>query len=126
MTMINWSAIELSDSTNCGGVICFGVIGFAVQIALIVMTACIIVTVAQRVGSGSGKKPLALAIATAVLSVLYLLGAFATANMLYAEAPAGSVSYSYGVPITVIVFSVIMLGGVIATIILDKIFKRSA
>ena len=107
---------------------CFGIPSFAVQIALLVLTVCVIAEVAVRVGTGSGfgKKPLGMAIAAAVLTVLYFLGAFAAANMLNAEVSADSVSRSYGVPITVIVLGFIMLGGVIATIVLDKKFKRAA
>ena len=125
MPMILQSAFELSDGTNCGGVMCFGIIGFAVQVALLILTVCMIIAVARRIGSGYGKMPVAIAISVAVLSVVFFLGAFATANMLNAEiANEASISRSYGVPITVIVFSFIMLGGVIATIILDNIYKR--
>lgn len=128
MPMIYNAGFNLSDSTNCGGVMCFGIPSFAVQIALLVLTVCVIAEVAVRVGTGSGfgKKPLGMAIAAAVLTVLYFLGAFAAANMLNAEVSADSVSRSYGVPITVIVLGFIMLGGVIATIVLDKKFRRAA
>lgn len=125
MPMILQSPFELTDGTNCGGVMCFGIIGYAVQVTLLILTIIVIIAVARRIGSGSGKMPLAVAISAAVLSVVFFFGVFAAANMLNAEAVPDSISRSYGVPITVIVFSFIMLGGLIATIVLDNIYKRT-
>lgn len=124
MSMVLQSAFELSDGTNCGGVMCFGIIGFAAQVTLLVLTVCVIIAVARRIGSGYGKMPVGVTISAAVLSVVFFFGVFAAANMLNAEAVPDSVTRSYGVPITVIVFSFIMLGGLIATIVLDNIYKR--
>ncbi|MDE7264669.1 MAG: zinc ribbon domain-containing protein [Clostridia bacterium] len=120
MQMVLHSSLIIQDGTNCGGVMCFGICAFAVQTVMLILTVCMIVSTSVRVGSGSGKKPLGAAIATAVLSVLYFLGSFAAANMFNSEVSESSVSRSYGVPITVIALSVLMLGGIIASIVLDK------
>ncbi|MDE7453867.1 MAG: zinc ribbon domain-containing protein [Clostridia bacterium] len=125
MPMIG-QASELHDGTNCGGVMCFGIPGFAVQTALLVLNVCVIVPVSVRIGSGNfpAKKPIGVAIAAAILSVLYFLAAFATASMFNSEIVLeNTISRSYGVPISVIVLSFLMLGGVIACIVLDKKYK---
>ncbi|MDE6868129.1 MAG: zinc ribbon domain-containing protein [Clostridia bacterium] len=120
MQMVLHSSLLIKDGTNCGGVMCFGIIAFIVQTVLIILTVCVIVSTSVRVGTGSGKKPLGAAIAIAVLSVLYFLGTFAAANMFTSEMSEASISRSYGVSITVIALSWLMLGGVIANIVLDK------
>ncbi len=91
---------------------CLGLVGFIVQMLLLVFTTKVLYSSAGFAAEGKNGKTLGLAITNTVLAVIQLVIAIVLFNVINDVFPIGY-SASYGMPIAVLVLSVIVLVGTI-------------
>ncbi len=104
-------------------VLCCAIVGFAVQIALLISTVKAVLYSSAYVSGGKDGKILRYAITDVVLSAVYLAFAIAVGK-LYLDGTGYSENYKlgFGAPIAVFVLNVVVLAGVIVAL---NLFKRN-
>lgn len=108
MTMTSTSSSLLQTCAACG------IIGFAVQLVILILAANALFSSIWFIETGKPDKTLGLAITNVVFSGVNIAMAVVCGNALAANnTSSGTVIYSYGAPIALVILSVLLLVAVI-------------